>query len=306
MALGVFCVHARFREIQKVKRMKMSLFSRRAPMLPGMRGIAVAAACCLFLAFSDNAPASSPAGKSPASAALSVARIPFVENHGQFGRDSVRFVARTFCGAVYVTESGELLYWLPKYEAAEADPGAAPGGMRIRQLAGSTMLRERFAGALVISPRAGREASGRVGYFKGDSSQWRADLPMIEEVELGQVYPGISLGLRAHGSSVEKVFTVAPGADPGQILVELEGAEGIEPDAMRKDLGKRFGIHLAGGQKSLQGRIFRIAHLGVIEPYQILGALACLEITLRAHGHGGFELGAGVAAAQAYFEGYQG
>lgn len=82
--------------------------------------------------------------------------------------------------------------------------------------------------------------------------------------------------------------------------------EGIEPDAMRKDLGKRFGIHLAGGQKSLQGRIFRIAHLGVIEPYQLLGALACLEITLRAHGHGGFEPGAGVAAAQAYFEGYQG
>ena len=228
MALGVFCVHARFREMQKGKRMKMSLFSRRAPVFPGIRGIAVAAACCLFLAFSDNAPANSPAGKSPASAALSVARIPFVENHGQFGRDSIRFVARTFCGAVYVTGSGELLYWLPKYEAAEADPGAAPGGMRIRQLAGSSMLRERFAGALAISPRAGREASGRVGYFKGDSSQWRADLPMIEEVELGQVYPGINLGLRAHGSSVEKVFTVAPGADPGQIIVELEGAEGIE------------------------------------------------------------------------------
>jgi len=67
-----------------------------------------------------------------------------------------------------------------------------------------------------------------------------------------------------------------------------------------------FNNDLAGGQKSLQGRIFRIAHLGVIEPYQILGALACLEITLRAHGHGGFEPGAGVAAAQAYFEGHQG
>lgn len=81
---------------------------------------------------------------------------------------------------------------------------------------------------------------------------------------------------------------------------------GIDPDAMRKDLSKRFGIHLAGGQKSLQGKIFRISHLGVIEPYQILGALACLEITLRAHGHTGFDLGAGVAAAEARFEGYEG
>lgn len=71
----------------------------------------------------------------------------------------------------------------------------------------------------------------------------------------------------------------------------------VDPDAMRKDLAQRFSIHMAGGQKDLKGKIFRIAHLGVIEPYQLLGGLACLEIVLRAQGHTAFEPGAGVAAA---------
>ena len=173
------------------------------------------------------------AGDTPVSlptvrSALSSTRIPFVENQGQFDPASIRFVARTFCGAVYVTQSGELIYWLPKYTAADIGSDPLSGSASIRQLAGSSLLRERFVGALSMNPRAGREAGGRVGYFKGDSSRWRADLPMIEEVELGEVYPGIELALRAHGDNVEKVFTVAPGANPGRIQVELEGADGIE------------------------------------------------------------------------------
>lgn len=169
-----------------------------------------------------------PATLSSVSSALCEMRVPFVENQGQFDDDSIRFVARTFCGSVYVTQTGELIYWLPKYAAANAESVAPAGGTPIRQLIGSSLLRERFVGALAMNPRAGRAAEGRVSYFKGDSSSWRSDLPMIEEVALGQVYPGIDLTFRAHGNNVEKIFTVAPGANPGRIQVELEGADGIE------------------------------------------------------------------------------
>ncbi len=75
--------------------------------------------------------------------------------------------------------------------------------------------------------------------------------------------------------------------------------EGLDPDALRTDLKKRFDIVLSGGQDELKGRIFRIAHMGAVAPYQILGALAALEVVLRDAGHTGFAPGAGVAAAGA-------
>jgi len=73
--------------------------------------------------------------------------------------------------------------------------------------------------------------------------------------------------------------------------------DGLDPDKIRSDLAKRFSIVFSGGQADLKGRIFRIAHLGPIEPYQMLGALACLEIVLREQGYTAFPPGAGVAAA---------
>jgi aspartate aminotransferase-like enzyme len=65
-----------------------------------------------------------------------------------------------------------------------------------------------------------------------------------------------------------------------------------------KALKAEFGATVAGGQGKLQGKIFRIAHLGHYDPTDILGLLATLEITLHRLGHR-FDLGAGVAAAQA-------
>jgi len=70
---------------------------------------------------------------------------------------------------------------------------------------------------------------------------------------------------------------------------------------MRSDLARRFSVTLSGGQKDLKGRIFRMAHMGAVEPYQLLGALAALEIVLRDHGHSAFDPGVGVAAAAEVF-----
>lgn len=77
--------------------------------------------------------------------------------------------------------------------------------------------------------------------------------------------------------------------------------DGLSADAIRSDLSRRFRVILSGGQKDLKGRIFRIAHLGPIEPYQILGALAALEVVLLDQGHTVFTPGAGVAAAAEVF-----
>jgi len=58
-----------------------------------------------------------------------------------------------------------------------------------------------------------------------------------------------------------------------------------------------FGITLAGGQKQLENRIFRIGHVGYVTQTDILVTLAALEICLVNLGVD-IELGAGVRAAQ--------
>ena len=45
---------------------------------------------------------------------------------------------------------------------------------------------------------------------------------------MGEIYKGIKLSLKAYGKTVEKVFTVKPGADPSSIKLEMEGAKLIK------------------------------------------------------------------------------
>jgi aspartate aminotransferase-like enzyme len=93
-------------------------------------------------------------------------------------------------------------------------------------------------------------------------------------------------------------------ADPtyaSDAVTSILPPEGIDPDALRSDLKKRFDIVVSGGQDELKGRIFRIAHMGAVAPYQLLGALAALEVVLRDAGHTTFAPGAGAAAAGAVF-----
>ncbi|HHW13746.1 MAG TPA: alanine--glyoxylate aminotransferase family protein, partial [Firmicutes bacterium] len=74
--------------------------------------------------------------------------------------------------------------------------------------------------------------------------------------------------------------------------------DGVNPDDLRAKLKKRYGVVLAGGQKDLTGKIFRIGHMGYTTPYDLLGVVAALELGLKESGYP-VALGAGVAAAQA-------
>jgi aspartate aminotransferase-like enzyme len=83
----------------------------------------------------------------------------------------------------------------------------------------------------------------------------------------------------------------------GDALTALHPPSGLDAGEIVKALKREFASTVAGGQGRLKGRIFRIAHLGYYDVTDVLGLLATLEIVLRRLGHG-FELGAGVAAAQ--------
>lgn len=85
-------------------------------------------------------------------------------------------------------------------------------------------------------------------------------------------------------------------ARPADGLTAAYLPAGIDARIFLDRLERRFGVKLAGGQGPLAGKIFRMAHLGMIDELDILSALAAIELVLVELGHP-VVLGTGVAAA---------
>lgn len=85
----------------------------------------------------------------------------------------------------------------------------------------------------------------------------------------------------------------------GSPAITAVAPEGIDAEALRKEVRQRFDILLAGGQDHLKGKVFRIGHLGFVCDRDILTAVAAIEATLLALGLAQAATGVGVAAAAA-------
>ena len=59
------------------------------------------------------------------------------------------------------------------------------------------------------------------------------------------------------------------------------------------------GVSIAGGQDHLKGKIFRLAHMGFMDSYDVLIGLTALEKTFTQMGHKIAEPGKAVRAAEA-------
>ena len=83
---------------------------------------------------------------------------------------------------------------------------------------------------------------------------------------------------------------------PGAACTAVTAPPGIDGGAVVKGMRKR-GITIAGGQGSMKGKMFRISHMGYVDPFDVLTALGALEMVLADLGHP-VSFGAGVGAAQ--------
>jgi aspartate aminotransferase-like enzyme len=83
---------------------------------------------------------------------------------------------------------------------------------------------------------------------------------------------------------------------PGCACTAVKAPAGIESGAIVKGYRKQ-GITIAGGQGSMKGKIFRIAHMGYADNSDVLVALGTLELVLADLGYP-VKLGEGVRAAQ--------
>ncbi|MBW2096640.1 MAG: SBBP repeat-containing protein, partial [Deltaproteobacteria bacterium] len=151
-------------------------------------------------------------------------RIPFVENQGQIPDKNVRLYAKTFGGTAYVTGNGEMIYSFSKATVSKK-PDSSPAKTVARK---TWTVRETLVGASGLKPEGSDRAKTRVNYFIGnDKTRWKTGLPTFHAVNMGEVYKGINLSLKAYGKTVEKVFTIQPGADPNRIKRKMAGATSL-------------------------------------------------------------------------------
>jgi len=142
--------------------------------------------------------------------------IPFVENQGQT-HEEVEYYADTFYGTVYITND----------TITHAVKGANNTTM---------VLQEQFLDAngeaIVFHPSGLEQGSGKVDYYIGnDPSKWRTAINTWNTITLGEIYPGITVILKAHGANIEKIFQIAPGVNPDNINIQVLGADKIQLNA---------------------------------------------------------------------------
>ena len=84
---------------------------------------------------------------------------------------------------------------------------------------------------------------------------------------------------------------------PSNAVTAVKVPEGIDGLALVKNMREKYGVTIAGGQSQLKGKIFRIAHLGYVDTFDLIVAISALEMALSELGYK-TELGMGVKAAE--------
>ncbi len=84
---------------------------------------------------------------------------------------------------------------------------------------------------------------------------------------------------------------------PSNAVTAICAPEGVDGQAIYKNLRVQYGITAAGGQDHLKGKIFRVSHMGYMDRFDVITALAAIEMTLKGLGHP-VTLGSAVARAE--------
>ncbi|MGZ8426173.1 MAG: pyridoxal-phosphate-dependent aminotransferase family protein [Candidatus Binatia bacterium] len=126
----------------------------------------------------------------------------------------------------------------------------------------------------------------------------RASLDMIQREGLVNVYARHDRLCRATRAAAKALGLklLAPDS-PSPAATGIYLPEGIDADAVLEYLRDKMNVVLAEGQDQLKGKAIRIAHIGYMGGFDVITAIAALEMALRKFG-AEIPLGRGVAAAQ--------
>jgi aspartate aminotransferase-like enzyme len=107
----------------------------------------------------------------------------------------------------------------------------------------------------------------------------------------GRLAQAMREGLKAAG------LELFPKESPSDALTAVCAPEGVDGQAIYKNLRVQYGMTAAGGQDHLKGKIFRLSHMGYADTFDVIAALAATEMVLKGLGYP-VTLGSGVGKAQ--------
>ncbi len=126
-----------------------------------------------------------------------------------------------------------------------------------------------------------------------------AGLKMLQAEGLENVFKRHERLAHATRKAVQAIgLALYPKESPANSVTAIMTPPGIDGQAVYKNLREKYGITTAGGQDKAKGKIFRIAHLGYSDRFDIITAIAGIEMVLKGMGYP-VTLGTGVAVAQA-------
>jgi aspartate aminotransferase-like enzyme len=130
-------------------------------------------------------------------------------------------------------------------------------------------------------------------------------LKYIKKVSMPNLIENAQLLARGTREACQELGLEVFAKRPGSSVTAVKAPAGMDSKVIVKGFKQRFGAIIANGQGSMEGQIFRMAHLGYFDFADMFGIIAGLELILRANGHK-VELGKGVAAVQRVYECAQG
>ncbi len=122
-------------------------------------------------------------------------------------------------------------------------------------------------------------------------------LEMIKEEGLENVFKRHELLANATRESVKALgLELFAPESPSNAVTAVKSPEGMDAQEIVKLYRDKHKITIAGGQAQAKGKIFRLAHLGYVDKFDVITSIAALEMILKELGYS-FKLGSGVAKA---------
>ena len=122
-------------------------------------------------------------------------------------------------------------------------------------------------------------------------------LAMLEERTMEKVWADCSWMARACRAATEKLGLEVFSKSPADAVTAITLPGSVDGTAIVKRMRDNYGVTVAGGQEKLKGKIARIAHMGYVGTFDLVTAVAALEMALADEGVA-VPLGAGVGAVQ--------
>jgi aspartate aminotransferase-like enzyme len=125
----------------------------------------------------------------------------------------------------------------------------------------------------------------------------RVSLKMIRQETLEMVWKRTHVIAEAFRQGMKALGFELFSKYPADSITAIKYPAGVSDKDFRGHLKNKHNIHVAGGQGTMEGKIFRVSHMGYTDVYDCLATVAAVEHALKALGKS-VSLGAGISAAQ--------